>query len=105
MSPDSVVLEITFVRVPTDAIELLEDMWKDVDELHLPKDQRRRLSANGFRTGIVGTQLPDLVRQLLDQGNDAQDLANAGGSLADDIFRRRLHAPLGLRQLLETLSH
>ncbi|HUT10653.1 MAG TPA: hypothetical protein VMY42_09155 [Thermoguttaceae bacterium] len=66
MSPDSVVLEIFFVRFPFGDPEANEQLWEEVDEQHLPAEVRRGLARNGFRTGIVGGQLPVTLARLLE---------------------------------------
>jgi len=64
MSQDSVVLETAFVRIPVDLD--LEGVWREVDEQQLDPTTRGRLAANGIRLGVVGTQLPDSLRRMLD---------------------------------------
>ena len=58
MSPDSVVLDIFFVRFPFDDPQVNGQLWQEIDEQHFPPELRRRLTANGFRVGLVGGQLP-----------------------------------------------
>jgi hypothetical protein len=66
MTPDSVVLEMTFVQLPLE--ESTEaDLWLQVDEQHLPLETSRRLHENGIRTGLVGSQFPEALHRLLDK--------------------------------------
>jgi hypothetical protein len=67
MPSDSVALEATFVRIPAGQAELNTQLWQQIDEQCIPVDQRRRLNDNGFRCGLVGSQMPDRLRQVLDQ--------------------------------------
>ncbi len=67
MSSDSVVWEIGMVYVPLDDAEFHSRLWNELDEQHLPTDATRRLAANGFRCGLVGMQLPALLRERLDR--------------------------------------
>jgi len=66
MSPDSVVLEICFVRFPFADPQANGPLWEEVDEQYLPAEVRRRLARNGFRTGLVGGQLPVALARLLE---------------------------------------
>jgi len=65
MSPDSVVLDIFFVRFPFDDPQVNGQLWQEIDEQHFPPELRRRLTANGFRVGLVGGQLPIALSELL----------------------------------------
>jgi hypothetical protein len=96
MSPDSVVLEIAFVRYPPDETALDADVWRAVDEMHLPAEQRRVLAENGVRCGLVGASLPVSVRELLDQATaEAESTPTA---LAEDAAARiqRMHCREGV---------
>ncbi|MDA0658361.1 MAG: hypothetical protein O3C60_05915 [Planctomycetota bacterium] len=65
LSADSVVLETVTFRLPLGDIKS-EDFWQQVDEQRIDTDTRRRLESNGFRIGIVGSQLPPLLTRHLD---------------------------------------
>lgn len=65
MSPDSVVLDIFFVRCPLAEKALNADLWSDVDEQRFPNDLRRELADNGFRVGLAGPQIPRNLERLL----------------------------------------
>lgn len=64
-APDSVTLEIFQARVPTSDHELLEQLWQEVDEQRLSVESRRELVRNGFRVGVLGGALPDLLAKHL----------------------------------------
>ena len=66
MSPDAVVLECFFVRVPFGDPKSNHQLWQDVDEQHFPAELRRRLARNGFRVGLAGGQLPVALSELLE---------------------------------------
>jgi hypothetical protein len=66
MSPDSVVLEIAFVRLPAADQAAYDAIWNQADEQHFPAELRRDLAANGLRAGVLGQQLPAELRALLD---------------------------------------
>lgn len=64
-SSDSVTLEIFFVKFSLGDSALYDSLWYAVDEQQLKSDLRRRLAENGFRAGVVGTQIPDTLAQVL----------------------------------------
>jgi hypothetical protein len=66
MSPDSVALDVFFVRFPLGDAQANDDLWQEVDEQHIPADVRKRLGQNGFRVGILGGQVPIALSQLLE---------------------------------------
>ena len=66
MSPDSVALDITFVRMPAADAASNDAIWAEADEQHFPADVRRQLAANGLRVGVIGVQIPARLRELLD---------------------------------------
>lgn len=72
LATDSVLLESQFVNVPTDDPDWSDRLWKELDEQHLPTDLRRRLLANGVRVGIVSSQMPEMLRNLLDEQTERQ---------------------------------
>jgi hypothetical protein len=64
-SPDSVELEIFFVRAPLGDPEANETLWSELDEQALDPILRRGLAENGFRVGLAGSQMPAGVERLL----------------------------------------
>ena len=66
MSPDSVVVDIFFVRFPFGDDEANGPLWDEVDEQHFPTELRRELDAGGFRAGAVGCQMPVTLSKLLE---------------------------------------
>ncbi len=64
-SPESVTLEIFFVRVPFADPQANVELWQSVDEQQLPVDLRRDLARNGFRAGMVGGQVPAQLSELM----------------------------------------
>ena len=71
MSPDSVVLDVFFVRFPFGDEGTNGPLWEAVDEQHFPSEVRRELVRNGFRLGLVGTQLPTALSELLEMTDQA----------------------------------
>ncbi len=66
MSPDSVVLEMFFVRYPFDDTTVNEKLWQEIDEQQFATDLRERLTQNGFRVGLVAGQMPTELAKLLE---------------------------------------
>ena len=66
MSPDSVVLEIFFVRFPFGDQDANEKLWEQIDEQHFSPDLRGRLAKNGFRVGVLSGQMPPELSKLLE---------------------------------------
>jgi hypothetical protein len=65
MSPDSVALDMFFVRFPFGDTDANEKLWQEIDEQRLPAELRERLRENGFRVGIVTGQIPSELSKLL----------------------------------------
>jgi len=93
VAPDSVLLEVALVRLPEDW-EQDGAFWQDVDEQHLPSDMRRQLQDNGLRSGILGSQIPPVLRASLEQSADPLEALLTEESPQDsELFakKRRLH--------------
>jgi hypothetical protein len=69
---DTVGLEIAFLKLAPTAQSQANLVWNDVDETRLPNELRRRLHANGMRCGCFGAQMPETLRQLVDQATESQ---------------------------------
>ena len=76
MATDCIILEVTFVRLPIE-LETSDEFWQQVDEQHLATDIRRGMGDNGLRTGLVGTQLPECLRDWLDRNPTMLDLVSS----------------------------
>jgi hypothetical protein len=89
LAPDTVGLEITFVRVPAGQLDLNEQIWQHVDEQCVDAQARMDLNRNGFRTGLVGSQLPDPLRRLLDEQKQQNGLDQLISSQTDVLAQNR----------------
>lgn len=69
MSPDSVVVDIFFVRFPFGDPEANSELWAEIDEQHFPTELRERLSRNGFRVGLLAGPLPGILSRLLEMAD------------------------------------
>ncbi len=66
MSPDSVVLDMFFVRFPFGDSAVNDKLWEQIDEQQFAPDLRERLAQNGFRVGVVTGQMPVELSKLLE---------------------------------------
>ena len=83
MAPDIVALEIAVVTLDGEALEEFNRMWNKADLQSLPLHVRKRLDKNGFRTALLGSQLPGELTSAL---NWSQPLLTADG---DILFNSR----------------
>jgi hypothetical protein len=100
MSPDSVVLELALVDMPTSELAAVEDLWKGIDEQQFPTDVRRRLSDLGFRCGTLGEQLPSWLTRHLEQQSTrlVVNEGNGTASVSDVPTLRRIQCREGDRR-------
>jgi hypothetical protein len=73
LSPDAVVLDMAFVRLPAADQERYDSIWTAADEQVFSPELRRELATNGLRVGVFGQQLPTSVRELVDAKQTALD--------------------------------
>ena len=100
MSPNAVVLELAFVRLPVSDRASYEAIWLQADEQHFAPELRKELAANGLRVGILGQQLPSELRAALDAAANqlserAEDLDT--NDTETDLKQRRLQCRTGMR--------
>ena len=65
MSPDSVAMDIFFVRFPFGDPAINEKLWNEIDEQQFAPDLRERLARNGFRVGLISGQIPVELSKLM----------------------------------------
>jgi hypothetical protein len=97
LAPDSVVLEVTFVRIPEEKLDFETRFWPEADESALDVELRRRLAANGFRAGVVRTPPPPVLQELFDSqsvpnGADGTTTLSGGSEIAVRAHRLRSRA-------------
>jgi hypothetical protein len=73
--------------------EELQQLWQQLDEQHVNRTLRRSLAENGFRCGLFGMQLPDVLRAMLDQS--AAESVNGRWEQIESLAEN----PLGHRRL------
>jgi hypothetical protein len=69
MSPDSSVVDVFIVRLPSADPNVKEKLWETIDEQHFPIEVRERLANNGFRAGVVMGEMPVALFNLLELSN------------------------------------
>lgn len=104
-TPQTLLLELLFVRCPPDDVALQDELWALVDEQSLEASVRGRLAANGLRVGIVSGQLPAHLAARF-TGTLAADDATGGQPLATEavVTRRQLRLLPGRRSEIVTAS-
>ena len=85
MSPDSVVLDLFFVRFPFGDPTVNEKLWEEIDEQQFAPDLRERLARNGFRAGLVSGQMPMELSRLLELGDKPAPGGEAAETRVDDL--------------------
>ena len=83
MSPDSIALDISFVRFPFGQAEANGRLWEEIDEQGVASDVRQRLIPNGFRTGLVSDPMPEGLAKLLEPKDKPASTAVPRGAAAD----------------------
>ena len=81
MAPDSVVLEVMFIHVAPHHNQAGSQLWKSLDETHLPIELRRQLDANGIRCGLIGGSLPESLVALMESDRNTTDLEHRSGNV------------------------
>ncbi len=103
MSPDSVVLEMFFVRFPFGDPAMNEKLWEQVDEQQFPPDLRERLARNGFRVGLLSGQMPAELSKLLELSDKPAPSDQVEGTKVENleseprVVRRHLQLRAGQR--------
>lgn len=94
-------LEVVFIRIPPRDREATEQLWKEVDEQAVPAEFRRELNKNGFRVGVLGTQLPLEMEKIMQTAEEAEENAMPFDRVNDQTstlaIRRKLFLSRGQR--------
>ena len=67
---DTVSIEIFTIRLAPHQNELVQELWREVDEQSLPPELRRELHTQGFRVGILRDLLSPALTQLLNNPSE-----------------------------------
>ena len=101
MSPDTVVLEVAFVEIPSDMLEKADhddELWKVIDEQQLPLELRRQLQDNGFRVGVAGVSLSPLLTELLKRTQSGLQVDGDPGKIRS--LHKRIQSRSGRRSTI-----
>jgi hypothetical protein len=80
-SPESVAIEMMWVRLPAGDPLVNEAAWQEIDETPIEPAVRAELASNGFRAGVIRGALPDALARALD-GHGPATGDGSGGSAA-----------------------
>jgi hypothetical protein len=103
MSPDSVVVEMFFVRFPFGEAATNDKLWREIDEQQLGPELRQRLAKNGFRVGVVNGPMPTELSKLMQLSEKPTPSAEMQEAPVDKIeaqprvIRRHQQLPPGQR--------
>ncbi len=92
---ENVQLEVAIVRQQLGDPYLNHELWNMVDEQALPLDQKPLLSANGFRVGTVGGNVPAELQTLLTHEPKDTAIRQAAKIEANGATARRLTIKVG----------
>lgn len=73
LSPDSVILEIGYASLPLTEKAGYDEVWNLCDEQSLSLELRQELARNGLRCGILGKEVPERIRLLMDNQQKGAD--------------------------------
>ena len=104
-TPQTVLLELLFIRCEPHDAQLCDELWTFVDEQFLDTGLRGRLAANGLRVGIVTGQLPAHLAGRFSSSVTA-DEATGSQPLSTEalVTRRQLRLLPGRRSEIVTAS-
>jgi hypothetical protein len=88
LARDAVILEIAFIRVPAKINSSDSTFWPAIDETHLSVNDRKRLSQNGIRCGLIAGALPDSLNELINGDANTVDLESLTGGLNLNLENR-----------------
>jgi hypothetical protein len=89
LASNAVTIELAFVRMTESLAQPIRKLWSSADEQHVSIELRRILYANGIRTGSIGTGLPSVLRDALeDQSVTATEVAQNPAMLENPTVRR-----------------
>lgn len=65
LPPNTVSFDVFLIQVPYENRGLVRELWGEVDEQDVPWDQRQVLYENGFRAGLMGAGVPEVLSKLI----------------------------------------
>ena len=97
LADDSVVVEVSFIRVPAKDQQQLKQVWNDVDETDIAASLRTKPKENGIRCGKLPSAIPASFETLLSGDKNITDSTAQAGSLNLNmgLRNRRLQCTAG----------
>src|SRR5690606_17907121 len=83
MGAEGFRLEVVTIRCPLGDPQLNEAAWSQIDEQIVPADVRRRMAENGLRAGVVASQLPLEISQVLTEAEHPTTFTEASAQFAE----------------------
>jgi hypothetical protein len=80
-SPESLSLEIGYVHLSAEEIVTESQIWEAINEQALAHATRHKLNSNGVRVGVVGSQMPPKLKELLERTVKETSATPSGESL------------------------
>ncbi|MDO5565151.1 MAG: hypothetical protein Q4G59_00745, partial [Planctomycetia bacterium] len=65
LPPDTVSFDVLLIQIPYENRGLVRELWSEVDEQDIPWDHRQVLYDNGFRAGLMGASVPEVLSKLI----------------------------------------
>jgi hypothetical protein len=103
MSPDSVALDMFFVRFPFGDTTVNDKLWQQIDEQQFSPELRDRLARNGFRVGLISGQMPQELSKLMQLSDKPAPSGELEGAKVTNleteprVLRRHLQIRAGQR--------
>jgi len=95
---NSVVVEICIIPIAPHQNELLQQLWRELDEQSLPPQLRRELHTQGFRAGILGNLISPALAQLLNISSEAS-ASTPWGEMQEISVAEAAREPMTTRHL------
>ncbi|MCR9116685.1 MAG: hypothetical protein NXI22_07015 [bacterium] len=90
LADDNIGISIAFVELPDDS-SVGEEIWNEVDEQLFDAKLRDAMQANGFRAGVLETQLPMELQSLLEEQEAKNEERVSGEELTGDVSPQARH--------------
>lgn len=98
LAPDSVTLDLLFIRVPAAEQQALLAAWRELDEQQLPAEVQQQLAENGLRCGMAGLHLPEFLAARVREQQESASSENEAAAAGEVVSKqRRLQARSGTR--------
>ena len=97
-APDQLELEVIFLQIPKSQHPAADQLWSEVDEVAVSADRRRQLWQNGFRVGVVGSQLPQQIAEIVQDAEFRDGSTEGEPQFADADEMKAIRRQMFVRQ-------